>query len=179
MPQVPRGASASTALRITEARPVVSRAKSDPRPVNAMISAVASALDESIVCVAPSSSATASRLASISTPMIVVAPTTFAAMMAESPTDPVPKTANEAPAGMASALITAPAPVWIPQAKGPSSSSGTSVGTLTTLRSWQRACVANDDWPKKLLWMLSAPLLRAVDPSERSARKLWAKKSSQ
>jgi hypothetical protein len=49
------------------------------------------------VCVAPNSFAQASFRSSRSTPMIVVAPASFAPMITESPTPPQPKTATDEP----------------------------------------------------------------------------------
>ena len=80
-----------------------------------------------------------------------VQPRSRAASSADRPTAPVPKIAMLDPAGGASALNTAPAPVERPQASGPSSSIGASSATLTTLRSHVIARVANDDCPKKWL----------------------------
>lgn len=74
---------------------------------------------------------------------------TLAAMMAAEPTAPTPKTTRDVPAAGCSSLSTAPAPVCRPQPSGPSFSSGTSAGTLTTLRSTTLAYVAKEDWPKK------------------------------
>ena len=85
----------------------------------------------------------------MSTPMIGPAPTMRAAMTAARPTAPVPKTAMPAPAGTASEFITVPAPVCRPQPRGARSSSGSSRGTMTTLRLVARLWVANDDCPKK------------------------------
>jgi hypothetical protein len=78
-----------------------------------------------------------------------------------------------------STLTMAPAPVCRPQPRGPrisKSASGTESGTLTTLRSVHRQCVANDDWPKK--WCRTGPSAResAVLPSARWPRKLVPKK---
>ena len=79
--------------------------------------------------------------------MMVPAPTSFAAMIALSPTEPVPKTATESSMPTPSELMTAPAPVMMPQPSGASISSGAFFGTLTTLRSRITACVANEDCP--------------------------------
>ena len=43
-------------------------------------------------------------------------------------------------------VIAVPAPVWMPQPSGPSSSSGTLVSTLTVLLMWEIALVENEDW---------------------------------
>lgn len=45
-------------------------------------------------------------------------------------------------------LSTVPAPVWMPQPSGPTSSSGISAGIFTTLRALTMEWVANDDCPK-------------------------------
>src|SRR5690606_15557296 len=79
----------------------------------------------------------------------VVQPTIFAAMTAERPTAPAPKIAILDPAFGASELMTAPAPVWMPQPSGPISSSGTSLRIFTTLRSDAIAFSAKEDWQKK------------------------------
>ncbi len=111
MPQTPRGASASTACRTTLATPVDSKLKSTPAPVIRITASTGFSFAALTVCVAPSSFASVSRDSAVSTPTIVVAPTTRAAMMALKPTEPVPKTASEAPTPTLSALMTAPAPV--------------------------------------------------------------------
>ena len=67
--------------------------------------------------------------------MIVVHPIAAAAITAESPTEPAPKIAIDAPACGFSALSTAPAPVEMPQPSGPIISSGTSLRIFTALRS--------------------------------------------
>ena len=101
-------------------------------------------------------------------PTITVQPRSRAASSAARPTAPVPKMAMLDPAGGASALNTAPAPVDSPQASGPSSSIGASGATLTTLRSQVITRVANDDWPKKWLCTGSPPgRLSALVPSGR------------
>lgn len=69
----------------------------------------------------------------MSTAMMVVAPAIRAAITALIPTAPAPKLAKLLPVRTASELITAPAPVWMPQPSGPSSSSGASFGTLIAL----------------------------------------------
>ena len=70
-----------------------------------------------------------------STAMIWPAATALAASTAASPTAPVPNTAMLAPAGTRSVFITVPAPVWRPHPRGPASSSGISLSSLTTFRS--------------------------------------------
>ena len=79
--------------------------------------------------------------------MIVPAPTSFAAMIALNPTEPVPKSAMESSISTPSELMTAPAPVMIPQPSGASISRGAPLGALTTLRSRITAWVANEDCP--------------------------------
>jgi hypothetical protein len=59
-------------------------------------------------------------------------------MMALRPTAPEPKAAKLAPARTPREFMTAPAPVWMPQPNGPSSSSGAFLGTFTTPRSCAR-----------------------------------------
>ena len=76
----------------------------------------------------------------------------------------------------------APAPVWMPQPKGPSSSnaeSETSSGTFTTFFSVHRQCVANDDWPKKLCRTSFPSSDKAALPSLRRPTKLVPAKSWQ
>ncbi|MNM97144.1 hypothetical protein D3C81_1096400 [compost metagenome] len=81
--------------------------------------------------------------------MMVVAPATRAASTALSPTAPPPNAAKLLPGVTFSELITAPAPVWMPQPKGPNSSSGAFGLTLTALFSRASARLAKDDWAKK------------------------------
>src|SRR5262245_58443912 len=55
----------------------------------------------------------------MSTAMIGSQPASFAAISAASPTEPVPNTAKDFSASGFITLITAPAPVWRPQPRGP------------------------------------------------------------
>ncbi len=80
--------------------------------------------------VAPSSRAFASRGGTRSTATMVVQPDRRAAMIAAKPTEPAPKTAMLLPAGGRSELSTEPAPVWMPQPNGATTSNGMSVGQL-------------------------------------------------
>ena len=83
--------------------------------------------------------------------MIGSQPAIRAAINPANPTVPVPKTAKASPGCGRRTFKTAPAPVLMPQGKAASNSSGTSSGTLTTLRSVASAKVANDDcWKKQL-----------------------------
>ena len=66
--------------------------------------------------------------------MIVVAPASRAAMTAQRPTEPAPKTATDEPGGTRRTSRTVPAPVCTPQASGPAMRRSTSSGTFTTLR---------------------------------------------
>jgi hypothetical protein len=66
--------------------------------------------------------------------MIVVAPASRAAITAQSPTEPAPKTATDEPGGTRRTSSTVPAPVWTPQASGPAMRRSTSSGIFTTLR---------------------------------------------
>jgi hypothetical protein len=104
--------------------------------------------------------------------MIVVAPTALAAMRAASPTAPVPEMTMLAPAPTLRVLITAPAPVWMPQPRGPVRSRSMPLGILTALRAVTRAWVAKEDWPKKLPCTTepSSPV-RVVEPSSRAPAK--------
>ena len=114
-----------------------------------------------------------------SMPMIVVQPAIAPAMIAESPTAPVPKTASVLPAGARSASSTPPAPVWMPQPNGAAISSGIESGSSTTLRSPATACVAKLDCPKKWAWISSPSRESALVPSARAAAKFCAQKSWQ
>jgi hypothetical protein len=149
--------------------PVHSSVKSTPSPpVSSRRASTGSVTVASMVSVAPNSVASDSRDGTRSMATIRVQPRSRAASSADRPTAPVPKIAMLEPAGGASALNTAPAPVDSPQARGPSSSMGASGATLTTLRSHVITRVANDDWPKKWLCTGSPPGRRsALDPSGR------------
>lgn len=70
--------------------------------------------------------------------------------------------------------MTAPAPVWMPQPRVPAISSGTPSGTFTTLRSVVTACVANEDWPKKLPEISPLPSRIDLEPSLRWPTKFSA-----
>ena len=72
-----------------------------------------------------------------------------AAMIAQSPTEPAPKTAMDEPGRTRSTSSTVPAPVCTPQASGPAMRRSTSSGTGTTLRPLTTASVPKEDWPKK------------------------------
>lgn len=98
---------------------------------------------------APSSSASLRRLSCGSNTMIVSQPWTTPPTTPASPADPAPITSSEEPGCAAIELITAPAPVWIPQPSRPTSSSRASSGSLTTLCTLASARVAKEDWPKK------------------------------
>ena len=111
--------------------------------------------------------------------MIGEQPTMAAAMTAESPTPPTPKMAIDELGSGRRMLMTLPAPVWIPQPNGATSSNGTSSGMATTLRSGMTAPVAKLDWPKKCECTGSPPREIAVLPSARVARKLRSKNSVQ
>jgi hypothetical protein len=82
-------------------------------------------------------------------PMIVEQPAIAAASTAAMPTAPVPNTARLAPDGTASVFSTAPAPVWMPQPKGATTSSGMWLSIPITLRSRATEAVAKLDCPKK------------------------------
>ena len=89
--RVPVGRNASTALRSTAGTPVVSRPYWVPLPVISRTAAVTSVVVFAlIVCVAPSSLASARRLSCRSTAMIVVQPAIFAAINPARPTAPAP-----------------------------------------------------------------------------------------
>ncbi|MET0931416.1 MAG: hypothetical protein ABWX74_17990 [Aeromicrobium sp.] len=115
-----------------------------------------------------------------SSAMIVVAPATLAAMMAERPTAPVSLTMMLDPADTWSESRTVPAPVWMPQPRGPTSSIGTSVGILTALRELMIAWVANEDWPKNdPLTGSPAGVVMVPEPSSRAPLKFSAMKLRQ
>jgi hypothetical protein len=129
--------------------------------------------------VAPSSRARSSRLSLMSMAMIVAAPTALAAMMALRPTAPVPEIATLLPARTRSAFMTAPAPVMMPQPRGPSRSRGASLETFAVFRSRAIACVAKDDWPKILAWIRPPSPERGEVPSGRDPMKLRGANSTQ
>ena len=114
-----------------------------------------------------------------STAMIGEQPTMAAAMTADSPTPPAPKIAIDELGSGRRMFMTPPAPVWIPQPNGATSSKGTSSGIVTTLRSGMTAPVAKLDWPKKCECTGSPSREIAVLPSARVARKLRSKNSVQ
>ena len=66
-------------------------------------------------------------------------------MIAQSPTDPAPKTAMDEPGATRRTSSTVPAPVCTPQASGPAMRRSTSSGTGTTLRALTTARLPNDD----------------------------------
>ena len=109
--------------------------------------------------------------------MIVVQPTTTAAITADIPTPPAPNTAIVEPAVGRSVVMTAPAPVRTPQPSGAATEKGISGGMRTTFRSDATAWVAKLDWPKKWEWRGAPAREREVEPSGLSARKFRAKKS--
>src|SRR6201996_8403886 len=167
---VPRIPTESAACRSTLTSPAQSKLRSAGPPQISCTAATGSTSGEDtlIVSVAPSSAASASRETSLSTAMMCVAAVSRAAMIADSPTAPDPYTTIDDPAKGRSALSTAPAPVEIPQARGPSSDTSTSAGTGTRALAAQIEYDANDDWPKK--WLCSGdPSSRRseVDPSAR------------
>ncbi len=126
--------------------------------------------------VAPSSRASSSRDARRSTATIVVQPAIAAAITADSPTAPAPKTARLLPAGGRKTFSTAPAPVWIPQPNGAAISNGIDSSSATMFRSRATECVAKLDWPKKCAWISSPSRESALDPSSgRAAAKLCSK----
>ena len=102
-----------------------------------------------------------------------------AAMTADSPTPPAPKMAIDELGSGRRTFMTPPAPVWMPQPNGATTSKGTSSGMATTLRSGMTAPVAKLDWPKKCECTGSPPREIAVLPSARVARKLRSKNSVQ
>ena len=143
-------------------------------PVKPRTASTGSPERPSTTAVDPNSKASSSRAGRTSIPMIVVHPATRAAMIADSPTVPVPKTAMLDPASGRNVRRTAPAPVWIPHPNGATSSSGTSGSSRTTLRSVATENVAKLDWPKKCEWISRPSTLSAVDPSGRQPPKFRA-----
>src|SRR5258708_23210619 len=118
--------------------------------------------------VAPNWRANSNRDGFRSTAMTVEQPANFAAITAEIPTDPAPKTTRAVPAFGLRLLRTAPAPVWMPQPKGPRSASvsfDNSPSTLTTFRSVTIECLANEDCCKKVALMLSPCRCTECEPS--------------
>ena len=81
----------------------------------------------------------------MSTAMMGSQPATLAAIRPERPTAPTPKTAKDSPGFGCMLLKTAPAPVCPLHANGPIRSSGASLRTFTTKRSWAMARVENED----------------------------------
>src|ERR1700733_8732567 len=130
----------------------------------------------STTLVAPSSVASVRLLSCRSTAMTDAASRTTAAITADRPTAPAPVMTTVDPGWTSSEFNTAPAPVWMPQPSGPTSSTGAPGGSLTTLRSRASACVANDDWPKKLLPNLVPAEASPEDPSGRTPPKLYSRK---
>jgi hypothetical protein len=172
----------SAACRSTSTLPVQSRLKSAGPAQISCTAATGSApgADTSIVSVAPSSRASDSRDATRSTAMIDVAGVSRAAITAESPTAPAPYITTDDPAPGRSAFSTAPAPVEIPQASGPSSATSADGSTTTSARAAQTEYDANDDWPKK--WLFSGdPSSRRSDvvPSARPPRSTSGPRSRQ
>ena len=110
----------------------------------------------------------------------MVAPATTPAITADSPTAPAPNTTRLLPSRTFMATRIDPAPVWMPQPSGPSTSSGREGSTFTTLRSVARQWVAKLDWPNQraLIW---APLPSVIDvlPSSRRPVRLRNRKVSQ
>ena len=87
------------------------------------------------------------------------------------PTAPVPKTATAEPGLGWSTLSTAPAPVMMPQPRGPRISSGASSGTLTTPWAGAFVCSAKADCPKKCEPIGPSASENALEPSSRSTPK--------
>ena len=81
--------------------------------------------------------------------MIGSQPAIFAAISPDKPTAPTPNTTKASPDRGFIMLSTAPAPVWPPQASGPSHSSGTSLRTFTANFSLAMVKLPNDDCWKK------------------------------
>src|SRR5579859_1723303 len=150
MPNWPCWARQEMTAAMTGSAAVVSSAYLTPSGRTARTCSAMSPSAGSIAWVAPRESASSRRAAAGSATMRVARPREAAAITAESPTEPAPVTSSEEPGGQSSELSTAPAPVWMPHPSGPASSSGRPPGILTTLASYTRAWVANEDWPKKL-----------------------------
>src|ERR1700722_4408712 len=87
---------------------------------------------------------------------------------------------TDAPAPGRSAFSTAPAPVEIPHASGPSSSTSADGSTTTSARAAQIEYDANDDCPKKWLFKTDPSSRRSdVDPSARPPRSTSGPRSRQ
>ena len=155
--------------RATAGTPVVSKTWVRPAPpVISAIRATTSSSRPSMTCVAPRSTARASRSGTTSTAMSISGSRNAAATTPDSPTAPVPKTATRAPGCTSSAFHTEPKPVITPQPSGAMVARSASGSTTTTLRSSAMACWANDDWAKK--WLpIGAPSSESVAvPSSRA-----------
>src|ERR1700739_3640352 len=132
MPNWPCWARQEMTAAMTGPAAVVSSAYLTPSGRTARTCSAMSPSAGSIAWVAPRESASSRRAAAGSATRTMARPRAAAATTAESPTEP------------------APAPVWMPHPSGPPSSNGRPPGILTTLASYARAWVANEDWPKKL-----------------------------
>src|SRR3954465_7050639 len=117
-----------------------------------------------VVSAAPRPLASAGGWSTASMAIMLFAPLSADAIVAERPTAPAPKIATTEPASGRRALKIAPAPVARPQPSGPNSSIGASSATFTTPRSVVIEYVENDDWPKKWPWTASLPRDRQVPP---------------
>ena len=106
--------------------------------------------------------ARARRDGTTSTATIVVAPTARAAMIALKLTAPAPNAAKLAPGPTFRAFMTAPAPVWMPQPSGPRSSSGASLGTFTTLRSFASVKVEERRLAEEMIVDRAAIVVQAI-----------------
>ena len=121
---------------ITWVIPVVSTDQFTPRPfVSFLTSSTTSTLRLLITSVAPNSLANSSRESTISIPITLVHPEILPAIMAASPTAPVPKTAIVSPGRGLRVLSTVPEPVTYPQPSGPNLRRSSSSSTLTAFRS--------------------------------------------
>jgi hypothetical protein len=84
-----------------------------------------------------------------STAMMGYAPTTLAAMIADMPTGPHPRTATDDPGVTLSEFRIAPAPVWAPHPRGAATSDDKKSGILRQLDGEQMAYSANELCLKK------------------------------
>ncbi len=134
----------------TVSRPLVSITYCAPRPpVNSSNADTGSPSAGLTVWVAPSSDANSRRAALTSTAMTRATGVSAAAMTATRPTPPAPKTTRVLPGSGRATLRIAPAPVWTLQPSGATCARSTSSSTFTADLALSKACVANDDWPKK------------------------------
>src|SRR5207253_2108281 len=117
--------------------------------------------------VASDSDASSRRAAFTSTAMTRAAGVSIAAMTATRPTPPAPKMTTVLPGSGRATLRTAATPVWTLQPNGASCDRSRSSSTFTADRALTRACVANEDCPKKCPCSPLLVRVRVALPSNR------------